>query len=169
MLNTFVSFVCFTSSNVYTLHMKLLEHKTSVDNYLSALESNTDNIVDIVVGKLIFLGPSMQGKTVTRLRLAKIIKNISSSEYDKTNTGVCEQNTVIITKDMKHEMALVKNGDWIPIDIEDESQICLNFSKKMPETPSCTVSKLEHEVEQSINCSNLIPPKSDERCQPTYS
>ena len=169
MLNVCLFVLFFTSTNVYTLHMKLLEQKTSVDNYLSALDSNTDNIVDIVVGKLIFLGPSMQGKTVTRLRLTKIIKNISSSEYDKTNTGVCEQGAVIITKDMKHEIALVKNDDWIPIDIEDESQICLNFLEKMPEAPLCTVGKPEHEVEQSIISNNLIPPKSDDPCLQTYS
>ena len=48
----------------------------SVDQYMSAIKS--DDVVNVMVAKLIFLGPSMQGKTVTRQRLTKAIKNISS-------------------------------------------------------------------------------------------
>ena len=43
---------------------------------MSALKS--DDVANVMVAKLIFLGPSMQGKTVTRQRLTKAIKSISS-------------------------------------------------------------------------------------------
>ena len=116
-----------------------------------------------------FLGPSMQGKTVTRLRLTKTIKNISSSEYNRSNTGVCEQNTVIVGRDMKHATAIVRNNDWIPIDIEDEGQICLNASSTLYKASSCTVIKRKHEVPQSSNTEQRVAPVSEQSCQPTYS
>ena len=42
---------------------------------MSALKS--DDVANVMVAKLIFLGPSMQGKTVTRQRLTNAIKSIS--------------------------------------------------------------------------------------------
>ena len=95
---------------------------------MSALESG--DVVNVMVAKLIFLGPSMQGKTVTRQRLTKAIKNISSSDIDKSNTGVSEQTTVIICKDMLSATALAIDDDnWITVDVEEETQFCLNVSK----------------------------------------
>ena len=104
-----------------------------MDNYLSAL-SNKDNIVDVMVAKLIFLGPSMQGKTVTRQRLTKAIKNIASDNLDKSNTGVSEQNTVLICKPITCATALARDdNDWEILDIEDECLFCLEPSQTKSE------------------------------------
>ena len=106
-----------------------------MDNYLSAL-SNKDNIVDVMVSKLIFLGPSMQGKTVTRQRLTKVIKNIASDNLDESNTGVSEQNTVLICKQITHATALARDdNDWIILDVDDECLFCLEPSQTKSEFP----------------------------------
>ena len=118
----------------------LLDHVMSVDQYRSALKS--DDIVNVMVAKLIFLGPSMQGKTVTRHRLTKAIKNISSSSFDKSNTGVSEQSTVIICKDMLQATAIAKDdGEWMTIDIEKEILFCLNVLRETQ-----VISHTEHAV-----------------------
>ena len=135
-----------------------------MDNGLSALDSNKDNMVDVLVGKLIFLGPSMQGKTVTRLRLTKTIKNISSSEYNRSNTGVCEQNTVVVGRYVEHATTIMRNDDWIPIDLEDESQIWLNISNEVSEAPSGTAT--ERERKQEMSQSSTTSHSSDNPSQP---
>ncbi len=94
-----------------------------MDRYLSALKSPKDDILDVIVAKLIFLGASLQGKTVTRERLTKIIKNLfSNPDRDASNTGVSEQSTV-----MARVTALADGEDnWRVIDIEDEFLLCMN-------------------------------------------
>ena len=95
---------------------------------MSALESG--DVVNVMVAKLIFLGPPMQGKTVTRQRLTKAIKNISSSDVDKSNTGVSEQTTVIICKDMLSATALaIDDDEWTTVDVGEEKLFCLNVSQ----------------------------------------
>ncbi len=114
-----------------SLFLCLIDHKNSVDCYLSALESSKDDILDVMVAKLIFLGPSLQGKTVTRQRLTKIIKNLFSNlDRDASNTGVSEQSTVMVTKkDYVRVTAMADSEDnWSVVDIEDEFLLCMNMS-----------------------------------------
>ena len=123
-----------------------VDHKQSVDNYLSAI-SNKDNIVDVMVAKLIFLGPSMQGKTVTRQRITKAIKNIASDILDKSNTGISEQDTVLIGKSVTRSTALARDdNDWTIIDLEDECLLCLEPSQTKSEVPP----QLEHSVTEQV-------------------
>ena len=138
------------------------DHKQSVDNYLSALSSK-DNIVDVMVGKLIFLGPSMQGKTVTRQRLTKAIKNIASEKdkLDKSNAGVSEPDTVLIGKSVTHSTALAcDDNDWTTIDVEDECLFCLEVSQTKSEDPSqIELSVTEQVVDKlpSPKCQKIMP------------
>ena len=98
-----------------------------MDNYLSALKkADKESIIDVMVAKLVFIGPSMQGKTVTRKRLTKAMVNIKSNCPDKSNTGVSEQSTVIICKDTVRTAVLADNDDWEVINIEEECQFFLN-------------------------------------------
>ena len=142
---------------------------------MSALKS--DDVVNVMVAKLIFLGPSMQGKTVTRQRLTKAIKNISSSKaiknissssFDKSNTGVSEQSTVIICNDMLHATAIAKDdSDWMPIDIEEETLFCLNVSQE-PQV----ISHTQHVVSVSVVEHSLNPQHVKEMFaaeEPCYS
>ncbi len=102
-----------------------------MDRYLSALESSKDDILDAMVAKLIFLGPSLQGKTVTRQRLTKVIKNIfSNRDRDASNTGVSEQSTVMVfKKDYVRVTAMADSEDnWSVVDIEDEFLLCMSMS-----------------------------------------
>ena len=147
------------------------DHKQSVDNYLSAI-SNKDNTVDVVVGKLIFLGPSMQGKTVTHQRLTKAIKNIASGNLDKSNTGVSEQDTVLICKSVAHSTAFGEDDkDWTIIDLEDECLLYLEPSQIKSEVPP----QLEHSVtEQVVDKSTRLKhrkiiPSSEQTPGPQYS
>ena len=159
--------IIYCANIIVYKNIMLLDQKTLVDNCISALDSNKDNMVDVLVGKLIFLGPSMQGKTVTRLRLTKTIKNISSSAYDQSNTGVCEQNTVVFGRYVEHATTIMRNDDWIPIDIEDESQICLNVSNEVSKSPSCTATEPKQEMPQSsTTSSHSSTPVSNNPSQP---
>ena len=73
---------------------------------------------------------------------SEAIKNIYSSSFDKSNTGVSEQSTVIICKDMLHATAIaMDDSDWIPIDIEEERSFCLNVSQETE-----VISHTEHAV-----------------------
>ena len=122
---------------------------TSVNQYMSALKSG--DVVNVMVAKLIFLGPPMQGKTVTRQRLTKAIKNISSSYLDKSNTGVSEQKTVIICKDMLSATALaIDDDDWTTV--EDETLFCLNVSQtEFEDTSHSEDVEAEQVAEHSSN------------------
>ena len=106
------------------MNLCFTDHKDSVDNYLSALKkSDKENIIDVMVAKLVFLGPSLQGKTVTRQRLTKAIVNIKESNCpDESNTGVSEQSTVTFCKDTVRTAVLADNDDWEVINIEEECQ-----------------------------------------------
>ena len=143
-----------------------VDHKQSVDNYLSAI-SNKDNIVDVMVAKLIFLGPPMQGKTVTRQRMTKAIKNIASDKdkLDKSNTGVSEQDTVLI-KSVTHSTALARDdNDWSIVDLERECLLCLEPSQTKSEVPP----QLEHSVTEHKSPSpnrRKIMPSSEELPEP---
>ena len=109
------------------MNLCFTDHKDSVDNYLSALKkSDKENIIDVMVAKLVFLGPSMQGKTVTRQRLTKAMVNIKSNCPDKCNTGVSEQSTVTFCKNTVRTAVLADNDDWEVINIEEECQLFLN-------------------------------------------
>ncbi len=102
-----------------------------MDRYLSALKSSENDILDVMVAKLIFLGPSLQGKTVTRQRLTKIIKNIFSNQgKDASNTGVSEQSTVMVSnKDYVRTTAIADSDDnWSVVDIDDEFIMCMNMN-----------------------------------------
>ena len=124
---------------------------------MSALKSG--DLVNIMVAKLIFLGPSMQGKTVTRQRLTKAIKNISSSDLDKSNTGVSEQSTVIICKDMLSATALaIDDDDWTTVDVEDETQFCLNVSRTEFEVTSHTKHTVAEQVIQQSPIFQQVNP-----------
>ena len=133
-----------------------------MDNYLSAL-SNKDNIVDVMVAKLIFLGPSMQGKTVTRQRITKGIKNIASDNLDKSNTGVSEQNTVLICKRITHATALARDdNDWTMIDVEDECLFCLEPSRTKSEVPPQLESSVTGQVVVKCPKHKKIMPSSEQ-------
>ena len=109
------------------MNLCFTDYKDSVDNYLSALKkSDKENIIDVMVAKLVFLGPSMQGETVTRQRLTKAMVNIKSNCPDKSNTGVSEQSTVTFCKDTVRTAVLADNDDWEVINIEEECQFFLN-------------------------------------------
>ena len=118
---------------------------------MSALESG--DVVNVMVAKLIFLGPSMQGKTITRQRLTKAMENIYSSDLDKSNTGVSEQSTVIICKDMLDATALaIDNDDWTTVDVEEETQFCLNVSQtEFEDTSHSDYAEPEQVAEHSSN------------------
>ena len=118
--------MCIKLNNCINTHF-LLDHVTSMDQYMSELKSG--DMVNVMVAKLIFLGPPMQGKTVTRQRLTKAMKNLSSSDHDdKSNTGVSEQTTVIICKDMLSATALAIDDDnWTTVDVKEPNQ-SPNFS-----------------------------------------
>ncbi len=122
-----IGFGVFSAS----LFLCFIDHKNSVDRYLSALESSKDDILDFMVAKLIFLGPSLQGKTVTRQRLTNIIKNIfSNPDRDASNTGVSEQSTVMVSKkDYVRVTAIADSEDnWSVVDNDDELLLCMNMS-----------------------------------------
>ncbi len=89
-----------------------------------------ENTVNVAVTKLLFLGPSLQGKTVTRKRLTKMIRNLSSDPSDdKSNTGICEQSTVITCKDIYRGVILAEEegDDWkVAEDIEKEVEAFIN-------------------------------------------
>ncbi len=102
-----------------------------MDCYLSALESSKEDIWDAMVAKLIFLGPSLQGKTVTRERLTKIIKNIFSDQNrDASNTGVSEQSTVMVSKKDYVRVTVIADSEdnWSVVDNDDEFLLCMNMS-----------------------------------------
>ncbi len=89
-----------------------------------------ENTVKVAVTKLLFLGPSLQGKTVTRKRLTKMIRNLSSDPSDdKSNTGICEQSTVITCKNLYRGVILTEEegDDWKVVeDIEQEVETFIN-------------------------------------------
>ena len=118
---------------------------------MSALISG--DVVNVMVAKLIFLGPPMQGKTVTRQRLTKAIKNISSSDLDNSNTGISEQTTVIICKDMLSATALaIDDDDWTTVDVGEETLFCLNVSQaEFEDTSHSEYSEAEKVAEHSSN------------------
>ena len=139
-------------SNVFFSNLSFIDHKISVDTYLSALKSHKEDIADIMVAKLIFLGPSLQGKTVTRQRLTNVIKNIISStgNRDESNTGVSEQSTVIC-KDTVHITAFTANdGTWREIGIEEECQLCLNSLYLKSEDTEYSLPSTNEEVEVKV-------------------
>ena len=136
-------------SNVF-FYLSFLDHIISVDTYLSALESHKEDIADIMEAKLIFLGPSMQGKSVTCQRLTSVMKNIKSSSRDESNTGVSEQSTVIC-KDTVHNTAFTANdGTWREISIEDECRLCLNSWYSKSEDTSHSLPSTNEEVKDKI-------------------
>ncbi len=106
-----------------------LDHKNTVENYLELIKS-PENTVNVAVTKLLFLGPSLQGKTVTRKRLTKMIRNLSSDPSDdKSNTGICEQSTVITCKNLYRGVILAEEegDDWKVVeDIEQEVETFIN-------------------------------------------
>ena len=118
---------------------------------MSALVSG--DVVNVMVAKLIFLGPPMQGKTVTRQRLTKAIKNISSSDLDNSNTGISEQTTVIICKNMLSATVLaIDDDDWTTIDVEEETRFCLNVSQaEFEDTSHSEYVEAEKLAEHSSN------------------
>ena len=132
------------------MYFSFLDHKISVDTYLSALKSHRKDIADIMVAKLIFLGPSMQGKSVTRQRLTNVIKNIKSNNRDESNTGISEQSTVIC-KDTVHITAFTANdGTWREIGIEEECQLCLNSFYSKSEDISYSLPSTNEEVKVKV-------------------
>ena len=143
-----------------------------MDNYLSAI-SNKDNVVKIMVAKLIFLGPSLQGKTVTRQRLTKAIENLASEKdkLDKSNTGVSEQDTVLISKSVIHSTAFVSDdNDWTIIDLEDECLLCLEPLQTKSEDPSQMEQSVTEQVvdkSPSLKRKNIMP--SEQSPGPQYA
>ena len=144
-----------------------------MDNYLSAI-SNKDNVVKVMVAKLIFLGPSLQGKTVTRQRLTKAIENLASEKdkLDKSNTGVSEQDTVLISKSVTHSTAYVSDdNDWTIIDLEDECLLCLEPLQTKSEDPSQMEQSVTEQVvdkSPSLKRKNIMP-SSEQSPGPQYA
>ena len=109
----------------------------------------------------------MQGKTVTCQRLTKAIKNIDSEKdkLDKSNTGVSEQDTVLICKSVTHSTALARDdNDWTIIDLEHECLFCLEPSQTISEVPS----QLDHSVTPSPKCKKIMP-SSEQTPGPQYA
>ncbi len=139
-----------------------------------------ENTVNVAVTKLLFLGPSLQGKTVTRKRLTKIIRNLSSDPSDdKSNTGICEQSTVITCKNLYRGVILAEEegDDWKVVeDIEQEVETFINTqsipkdkfdsSVESPQQyiPNETLKTKESPEQKSLNSSveeiSSSPPSS---------
>ncbi len=128
-----------------------------------------ENTVNVAVTKLLFLGPSLQGKTVTRKRLTKMIRNLSSDPSDdKSNTGICEQSTVITCKNLYRGVILAEEEgeDWKVVeDIEQEVETFINTqsipkdkfdsSVKSPQQyiPNETLNTKENPEQKSLDSS----------------
>ncbi len=161
------------------IFLLFLDHKNAVENYLQSIKSPENN-VNVAVAKLLFLGPSFQGKTVTRLRLTKNITNLSSNpSYDKSNTQMSEQ-TIVTCKNVHRGVVLAaeEGDDWEVVErIEQEVEMFIRnksthetqldlsggHAKSTPKYIPNEESKTEDELEQeslSSSTKEVVPSPS---------
>ena len=86
--------------------------------------SSEENVIDILIAKVIFLGPPGRGKTVTRRRLFGEIVNISTEEGEQPSAGVIDAHTFVVKKEDRTTGLLNPGDDWISITtLKDEKQL----------------------------------------------
>ena len=123
--------------------------------------------MNVAVAKLLFLGPSLQGKTVTRKRLTKMITNLSlDPSDDMSNTGISEQTTVITCKNLHQGVILAaeEGDDWKVVeDIEQEVEMFIHtesMQKSKSDPSDCHVESTQkyipNETLKPEHCSEQI-------------
>ncbi len=124
--------------------------------------------MEVAVAKLIFLGPSMQGKTVTRKRLTNVITNISSDKSeDESNTEISEQTTI-------HRSTILVTGeeDWKIIEnIEQEVEMFLEAKSRPNKRSKQTQSEHTFEDKPQLNysekSSSCVESTEEYSCSPS--
>ena len=89
----------------------------------------TQDSLEILFVKIIFLGPPHLGKTITRRRLTGEIVDIisSSAEQEQSSTGAVESGNVVV-RNISNTTALMTPSEWsVMKDLTDEARMLLQF------------------------------------------
>ena len=86
--------------------------------------SSEENVIDILIAKVIFLGPPGREKTITRRRLFGEIENISNENGQQPSTGVIDAHTYVIKGSISRTTGILSCENWICITgLKDEKQL----------------------------------------------
>ena len=86
--------------------------------------SSEENVIDILIAKVIFLGPPGRGKTITRRRLFGEIKNILNEKGEEPSTGVIDAHTYVIKESTNRTTGILSCDNWMCITgLKDEKQL----------------------------------------------
>ncbi len=70
-------------------------------------------VLKVLFAKLIFLGPPERGKTLTRLRLENVVKNIASDlKYNSNPSTLMAKNETYLITDLSKSTALLSERGW---------------------------------------------------------
>ena len=94
-------------------------------NAYNQMIASEENIINMVIAKVIFLGPPKRGKTITRRRLFGEIVNISEEKSEQASTGVIDAHTFVMKQSTVRSTGLLNPGDnWRSITmLKDEKQL----------------------------------------------
>ena len=94
-------------------------------NAYNQMIASEENIIKLLIAKVIFLGPPGRGKTVTRRRLFGEIVNISEEEGEQPSTGVIDAHTFVVKQSTDRTTGVLNPGDnWRSITVlKDEKQL----------------------------------------------
>ena len=94
-------------------------------NAYNQMIASEENVIKMLIAKVIFLGPPGRGKTVTRRRLFGEIVNISEEEGEQSSTGVIDAHTFVVKQSTDRTTGVLNPGDnWRSITmLKDEKQL----------------------------------------------
>ena len=94
-------------------------------NAYNQMIASEENTINMVIAKVIFLGPPKRGKTITRRRLFGEIVNISEEKSEQASTGVIDAHTFVMKQSTVRSTGLLNPGDnWRSITmLKDEKQL----------------------------------------------
>ena len=128
-------------------------------NAYNQMIATEENIIKMLIAKVILLGPPGRGKTVTRRRLFGKIVNISEEEGEQPSTGVSDAHTFVVKQSTDRTTGVLNPGDnWRSItELKDEKQLlfklchwALTFSQEnkivsSKKADTCTPKEADHE------------------------
>ncbi len=115
-------------------------------------------VLKVLFAKLIFLGPPERGKTLTRLRLEKVAKNIASDlKYNSNPSTLMAKNETYLITDLSKSAALLSERGWKHLKEKGEEvhflyQLFLKLKEEMElqKTTSEAVSQCPANLDRNI-------------------
>ncbi len=88
----------------------------------------------VLFAKLIFLGPPERGKTLTRLRLENVVKNIASDlKYNSNPSTLMAKNETYLITDLSKSTALLSERGWKHLNEKKEVHFLYQLFLKLKE------------------------------------